>query len=127
MLDHIKDEIEKGKHCGECYHNSKKYPNRWFAMVCNKPHLVVWIKRHDLFYWPAKLMSIDPLSGDLHLQFFGDQSEVEVLSSSCFLCADMTTYQLLTLPSEYLNALKVGGSFTNNYSMNIDLFEQFID
>lgn len=116
MLDHIRDEIPKGKHCGECYRNSKKYPNCWFAMVCNEPHLVVWIERHDSLYWPAKLMSIDSLRGFLHLQFFGDHSEVEVLSSSCFLCADMkmTTYQLYSLPSEYMNALNVGGSLPNH-------------
>lgn len=80
-------------------------------MLCNEPHLVVWLKKGDSLYWPAKVMSIQDRW--LNLQFFGDHTADKVSDVNCFLCAEtkISTHQLLNLNSQYMDAMKVSSSF----------------
>lgn len=83
-------------------------------MVCDEPHLVVWLKRGDSHYWPAKVMSIQ--DEWLNLQFFGDHTADKVSNVNCFLCAEtkINTYQLLNTwmqHSKYMDAMKVSSFF----------------
>lgn len=59
LVDYLEVEIESVKKCAECYSNEYKYPDTYFTMVCNEPHLIVWAKKTGFNFWPAKLMSID--------------------------------------------------------------------
>lgn len=98
-------EISDIRMCHECYLNKKENPDKWFTMVCNEPHLLVWVKRKSCEpYWPAKLMTInDDDSSTVNVRFFSDGSSkddnnnfihrlVTVASNDCLLYTEHCPY-----------------------------------
>lgn len=79
----VSDEIDGLKKCGECYSNANYYPNNWFTMVCDEPHILAWVKFQGCNYWPVKVMAVN--GRILSVRFFGDHTHAEVSASKCFL------------------------------------------
>lgn len=80
LLWFIDIEMDGLKKCSECYSNAVKYPDDWFTMVCDEPHLIVWVK-YARDYWPAKLMSVD--GSKIHVRFFAERTNADVPASKC--------------------------------------------
>lgn len=61
LIQSLKADFRVMKHCVDCiklwylHEQSEKDP---FAVPCNRPHLLVWMKREN-YFWPAKLISIE--------------------------------------------------------------------
>lgn len=100
LCDDFRGAINDGKDCADCYINDG------FAKVCNEPHLVVWIKWIDSCYWPAKLIVVQN-GGFVKVKLFGSHEEVRVFFNNCYLCAEMTTFQLQNASTAYDMAKKV--------------------
>lgn len=64
--------------------NAKETRSRWFSMVCDVPHLIVWAHRKCARYWPAKIMSIE--GQEVNVRFFGSFHKHEnVPIDKCYL------------------------------------------
>lgn len=55
LLEYLTQEIGIAKMCTDCYRSGNTHELGWFTRVCQKPHLIVWTKRCDHNYWPAKV------------------------------------------------------------------------
>lgn len=105
LVDHLEEEIENIKKCSECFSNEYKHPSKWFTMVCDKPHIILWAKKMGFNYWPAKLMSID---GQLiNVRFFGDHKPADVPANNCFLYSEANPNRSRNASYLYKSALKV--------------------
>lgn len=107
LLDYLIKEIDIVKMCTDCYRNANIREMGWFTHVCRKPHLIVWTKRCDYNYWPAKVMSTNG-DGDVMLQFFGNHTKANVCAaSSCFLYSRENPGHSNVSSYLYKSALKV--------------------
>lgn len=73
--------------CSECYRNANEFPDNWFTMVCEHPHLLVWAKCDDA-YWPAKAMATTNASNatQIYVRYFGGHRRFAYIGSNhCYL------------------------------------------
>lgn len=87
LAEFIALEMRRLRDCAECYSNRQKYPRDWFTMVCEEPHIIVWIKINDA-YWPAKLMSVNWTLNGSKTQVRLFASKTEMLWTECFLYSE---------------------------------------
>ncbi|KAF7270039.1 zinc finger MYND domain-containing protein 11 [Rhynchophorus ferrugineus] len=67
-------DINELKNCSDCYkHSNEKINERWFALPCRNPHMLVWAKQKGYSYWPAKVIRETPSHCDV--RFFGGKHE----------------------------------------------------
>lgn len=115
LLKLVNAEIESCLKCLECHVNAndKTTRTRWFTMVCNMPHLIIWAHRKNTRYWPAKLMSIDDDKQQVFVRYFGSYHINEkVAINKCFLYSEMSPGKMRASKSkpndiEYAKARKV--------------------
>lgn len=81
MNEFLTDEIDGLKKCGQCYSNANAFPDCWFTMVCDEPHILAWTKLR-CSYWPVKVMSVN--GRILSVRFFGDHTHSDVSASRCY-------------------------------------------
>lgn len=106
LLEYLTKEIDTAKMCTDCYRNANVCEMGWFTRVCRKPHLIVWTKRCDSNYWPAKVMSTN--GEEVMVQFFGNHTTTSVpAASSCFLYSDDNPHHTNVSSYLYKSALKV--------------------
>lgn len=105
LLQYLSAEITSIKKCAECYSNAINYPTKWFTMVCEYPHLVLWAKVKGFNFWPAKLMSIDGQS--INVRFFGDHTNAAVSDKNCYFFSEEKPMKARNTSQAYKNAMKV--------------------
>lgn len=106
LLEYLIREIDIVKMCTDCYRNANVREMGWFTRVCRKPHLIVWTKRCDNNYWPAKVMSTN--GEEVMVQFFGNHTKANVsTTASCFLYSDENPRHLNVPSYLYRSALRV--------------------
>lgn len=76
-------EIEDLRNCPDCYINRDQANPA--AVVCAKPHLVLWVKFGGHPYWPAKLLKVGKDNSPLEVHFFGEFSSAAVTYTDCYL------------------------------------------
>lgn len=114
LLDYLTKEIDTAKTCTDCYRNANIREMGWFTHVCRKPHLIVWTKRCDNNYWPAKVMSTN--GEEVMVQFFGNHTMSNVpAASSCFLYSDDNPHHTNVSSYLYKSALKVHIGICRNF------------
>ncbi|XP_055306236.1 MYND-type zinc finger-containing chromatin reader ZMYND8-like [Sitodiplosis mosellana] len=116
LLKSVSAEIESVKKCVECHINANQKDTRprWFTMVCNMPHLIIWAHGKNTRYWPAKLMSVDGQT--VHVRYFGnDRINDNVPTDKCFLYSEKS-------PGKAQNA-KVNDA---KYKLALEEAEQYI-
>lgn len=106
LLSFITDGIQNIKKCSECYLNTIKHPANGFALVCDEPHLIIWVKRIEFnYYWPAKVITTDMQK--VGVRFFGDHSLANVSASACFLYSESSPNRISKSSALYAVAIKV--------------------
>lgn len=105
LVDFCEEEIEIIKKCAACYSNADKYPNNWFTMTCDKPHLIVWARTSANNYRPAKAMSTDGQLVDV--QFFASYNHNTVATTDCFVYSDLSPNKQRVNTHEFRTALQV--------------------
>lgn len=83
LLNFTKEELYSIQLCHQCYTNATLHPADWFTMVCDRPHLLIWARQKSYPYWPAKLMSMNNGSVDVH--FFGAHSRAVLTPKDCMM------------------------------------------
>lgn len=114
LLDYLVKELDIVKMCTDCYRNANIREMGWFTRVCRKPHLIVWTKRCDYNYWPAKVMSTN--GEEVMVQFFGNHTKSIVsAASTCFLYSDKNPGHTNVSLYLYKSALRV----SNEHSVDL--------
>lgn len=86
LIEFIKYEIKYMEKCTECYGNWH-ISSDWFAIMCNRPHCVVWAKVDGHSYWPGKAMTVN--GNEVHVRFFGRKHTfADVPAKKCYLYSD---------------------------------------
>ena len=103
----IKEEIDGLCKCGTCYANAHAYPDNWFTMVCDEPHIVAWAKFQGCNFWPVKIMAA--VGRKLSVRFFGDHTHADIAATKCFLFSEQSPAgkSAKTRGGPYQNALLV--------------------
>lgn len=100
MLVEIKEEIYSIRMCDECYLGL--VPDNRFDVICKQPHLVVWAKQKTYPYWPAKLMSVNAITNQVEVRYFGGKRcRAILMPKECYMYS-----ALADRPSVWLGALK---------------------
>ncbi|XP_055306176.1 MYND-type zinc finger-containing chromatin reader ZMYND8-like [Sitodiplosis mosellana] len=121
LLNCIIEDVQSAKVCFECYLNANKHPDQWFSMVCDEPHLIIWIKKTGANYWPAKLIKI--VTGqEVKVRLFGDHSYVDVSSSNCLLYSESSPSRIPKSPDAYNSALKEANTYIGNLTKKFGSF-----
>lgn len=113
VLKLVSDEVDSVKTCLSCHinANSTETRPRWFSMVCHLPHLLIWARRKNAKYWPAKVMSYD--KEVVRVRFFGGSFHKHdiVPVNKCFLYSKSspikTSHLNKTYETEFEAAIKV--------------------
>lgn len=105
LLDCIVKDIQIAKMCTNCYLNWSQHPDDWFSMVCDDPHLIVWVKKTGANFWPAKLTSVT--DQEVNVCLFGDHSQSTVSANSCLLYSESSPSRIPKPPDAYNEALRV--------------------
>lgn len=84
--DVVKEEIDGLRKCSNCYANAHTYPENWFTMVCDEPHIVAWAKFQGCNFWPVKIMSA--IGRKLSVRFFGDHTHADIAATKCYLFSE---------------------------------------
>ena len=111
LLDCIVEDVQNARACIECYTNATNHPDHWFSMVCDEPHMILWIKEKGANYWPAKLVSVTGEEAKVCL--FGDHSYVNVSSKNCLLYSESSPSRIPKSPDAYNDALKVSARISS--------------
>lgn len=103
ILNHVLAEITSIRKCLQCYNNAIANRTRWFVMVCDEPHLIIWAPMKNVRLWPAKVMSID---GDMvNVRFFGGFHKHDDLpSNKCFLYSESNPKRTVRMKDKYYEA-----------------------
>ena len=93
LLETVVAEEDSVKKCLQCHvnANAKVTRFRWFTMVCDRPHLIIWAYRKSYkSFWPAKMMSINAgQTNQINVRFFGSFHKHEnVPVEKCFLYSE---------------------------------------
>lgn len=107
FITELDTEIESAKTCSSCYLHAIEYPDTWFQMACDVPHLMVWVKIKGNF-WPGKLMSSD--GHMVNVRFFGDHTHADISANSCYLYTQTTPKKNRTQSGMFKAALQVSHS-----------------
>lgn len=105
LLNCVVEDIQIAKNCFECYLHANEHPNEWFSMVCNEPHLIIWVKKTGANYWPAKLMCIT--GQEVNVRLFGDHNDANVSAKNCLLYSESSPSRIRKPSDAYSHALKV--------------------
>ncbi|XP_031638041.1 uncharacterized protein LOC116350395 [Contarinia nasturtii] len=99
LIKFCAQEFEEICSCYDCYEKKRLKSNEWRKMVCNKLHLLLWVKlstkamrsqncwpcEKDFNYWPAKFISFTPNQTSIKVIFFGHNNFVDVPAENCQL------------------------------------------
>lgn len=88
LKDVVKEEIDGLRKCSTCYANAHAYPDNWFTMVCDEPHIVAWAKFQGCNFWPVKIMSA--IGRKLSVRFFGDHTHADIAAAKCYLFSEQS-------------------------------------
>lgn len=109
LKDVVADEIDGLRKCANCYANAHMYPENWFTMVCNEPHIIAWAKFQGCNFWPVKVMSV--IGRKLSVRFFGDHTHADISTAKCYLFSEQSPAGKSgkMRGAQYKNALEVSG------------------
>lgn len=65
----IKDAVHSVKTCRDCYADAYAHPENSFELPCDPPHVIVWAKYSEYYYWPSKVMTTTDQI--VQVRFFG--------------------------------------------------------
>lgn len=80
----VKDEIFNLISCAKCYENEFHHSDQSVTMLCDYPHLLLWVDYEDYGYWPSKLMHYEN-DGKLTLRYFGDNTKSTERPEKCLM------------------------------------------
>lgn len=78
----LEKELNKLLLCEKCYQNENIPGNESITMLCNPPHLLLWVNCGEYGYWPAKLIRYKSKE-DVTVRYFGDWSIDTVYAENC--------------------------------------------
>lgn len=84
LKETLKKEEWKLNLCRQCYENKYNDPNVSMEMLCDSPHLLLWVDCGRYGFWPAKLIQCET-DDKLAVQYFGDKTYDTVNSSACLM------------------------------------------
>lgn len=90
--------------CHGCYANANEYPDNWFTKPCLKPHLVLWAKKANKTFWPAKMIKI--YENWIVVQYFGDH-EIANVTDCLLYSSEKPSYTNLYDSNKYTEVSKV--------------------
>ncbi|XP_031639322.1 uncharacterized protein LOC116351365 [Contarinia nasturtii] len=112
VLNLISAERQMVQKCFQCYQNFNKYPDHWFTLVCEEPHLPCWAKKLGSNYWPAKVLSAE--EHKVMVQFFGDHTQTEVSVYNCFFYSESNPSRITNPLDDYDDAIKEADEYIKN-------------
>lgn len=80
----LENEIRSIILCGQCYEHRYYHPEDGLSMLCDPPHLLLWVDCEQYCYWPAKLMRCEG-NDNVMVQYFGDSTISTVASKNCLM------------------------------------------
>lgn len=84
LYERCKRDVNSIKKCACCFSFWLTDSTDFFTQVCDKPHLLLWVKYDDYPYWPAKLMSVDGTK--VNVEFFDEShSQADIDVEYCLL------------------------------------------
>lgn len=76
----VKDKIRLLALCSECFVNMCNDSVNWFTKICSRRHEIVWAKKNEHFYWPAKVLKKE--ENCKTVQFFVTHEIVNISSTN---------------------------------------------
>lgn len=106
LLSFTMEEMLSIDTCADCHLNANLYPNTWFSMVCNKPHLLIWAKLSGFNFWPAKLLSTQ--GEKVCVRFFGhEHGRANIPAKDCSLYLKHWIPSEKTTNGNFMEAIEV--------------------
>lgn len=89
LVDLLEAEIYNLALCRQCYKNAYEHPENSFTMLCDHPHLLLWVNCGKYGFWPSKLMRCED-DGTVTVRYFGDYTNATINSTECLLFSEKT-------------------------------------
>lgn len=75
--------------CSQCYLHANEYGEDSFPVLCDPPHLLLWVDCKKYGFWPAKLMRLEEDNIDnVTVRYFGEYTNSTINVADCLLYSE---------------------------------------